>query len=84
MLSLRRPTPAFAFVEYADPESVLRCLEVVNGAQVCPSEGEGEPKALLVKADEKTRARLDEFEAGRTKDEVCPMPVPSLRRLELR
>ncbi len=68
VLSLRRPTPAFAFVEYGDPESVLRCLQVVNGAEICPPEGQ--PKALLVKADEKTRARLDEYEASREKTEV--------------
>jgi len=68
VLSLRRPTPAFAFVEYGDPESVLRCLQVVNGAEICPPEGQ--PKALLVKADDKTRARLDEYEATREKTEV--------------
>ncbi|GAA5829467.1 hypothetical protein JCM11251_005061 [Rhodosporidiobolus azoricus] len=63
VLSFRRPTPAFAFVEYADPESVLRCLEVVNGANI--KSKAGAEKAILVKADEKTRARLDEYEKGR-------------------
>ncbi|GAA6061412.1 hypothetical protein JCM10212_004470 [Sporobolomyces blumeae] len=68
VLSFRRPSPPFAFVEYSDPESVLRCLEVVNGAQVkTPA---GHTKALLVKADEKTRARLDEYERGRVVSET--------------
>ncbi|GAA5886101.1 hypothetical protein JCM5296_007089 [Sporobolomyces johnsonii] len=64
VLSFRRPSPPFAFVEYSDPESVLRCLEVVNGAKIMGKNKE--EKALLVKADEKTRARLDEYEQGRT------------------
>ncbi|BGP14510.1 hypothetical protein JCM10213_000384 [Rhodosporidiobolus nylandii] len=68
VLSFRRPTPAFAFVEYAEPEAVLRCLEVVNGVMLkTPA---GAEKALLVKADEKTRARLDEYEKTRVKSEV--------------
>ena len=57
-MSLRRPTPAFAFVEYADPEAVVRCLQVINGQRV------GE-RDILVKADDKTRERLDEYEASR-------------------
>lgn len=68
VLSFRRPTPAFAFVEYSDAEAVLRCLEVVNGAQIKTKQG-GD-KTLLVKADEKTRARLDEYEKSRVKNEV--------------
>ncbi|GAA6037221.1 hypothetical protein JCM8097_008628 [Rhodosporidiobolus ruineniae] len=68
VLSFRRPTPAFAFVEYADPESVLRCLEVVNGANIKTKQGA--EKVLLVKADEKTRARLDEYEKGRVASET--------------
>lgn len=68
VLSLRRPSPPFAFVEYGDPESVLRCLEVVNGATLVGKGGS--VKSLLVKADEKTRARLDQYEAGRVKNEV--------------
>ncbi|GAA5967044.1 hypothetical protein JCM11641_000422 [Rhodosporidiobolus odoratus] len=67
VLSFRRPTPAFAFVEYADPESVLRCLEVVNGVNIKAQSGAEKP--ILVKADEKTRARLDEYEKGRVTDE---------------
>ncbi|GAA5930631.1 hypothetical protein JCM1841_006822 [Sporobolomyces salmonicolor] len=68
VLSFRRPSPPFAFVEYSDPESVLRCLEVVNGAKIMGKNKE--EKALLVKADEKTRARLDEYEQGRTNSDL--------------
>ena len=73
VLSLRRPTPAFAFVEYGDPESVLRCLEVVNGTMLTGKGGV--QKAMLVKADEKTRARLDTYEASRVKNDVSPFPL---------
>jgi RNA-binding protein 25 len=66
--SFRRPSPPFAFVEYGEPESVLRCLEVVNAAKIkMPS---GAEKELLVKADEKTRGRLDEYEKERVQNQV--------------
>jgi len=68
ILSFRRPSPPFAFVEYSDPESVLRCLSVVNGTTL--KSKTGTEKALLVKADEKTRARLDEYEKTRVLSEV--------------
>lgn len=79
VLSFRRPSPPFAFVEYGEAESVLRCLEVVNSASIkMPS---GAEKQLLVKADEKTRSRLDEYEKERVQNQVCPRsccPQPSL------
>lgn len=65
---MRRPTPAFGFVEYGDPEAVLRCLEVVNGVSLKGKNGQ--EKALLIKADQKERARLDEYEKSRVKAEV--------------
>ncbi|GAA5852364.1 hypothetical protein JCM9279_001176 [Rhodotorula babjevae] len=67
VLSFRRPAPSMAFVEYGDAESVLRALEVVHGAQI--KTRAGAEKALLVKADEKTRGRLDEYEKERVKAE---------------
>ncbi|GAA5948560.1 hypothetical protein JCM3765_004925 [Sporobolomyces pararoseus] len=67
ILSFRRPSPPFAFVEYSDPESVLRCLSVVNGTTL--KSKNGTEKSLLVKADEKTRARLDEYEKTRVLSE---------------
>lgn len=68
ILSLRRPSPPFAFVEYSEPESVLRCLEIVNGLKL--SMASGEEKTLLIKADEKNRARLDEYEKTRITTDV--------------
>lgn len=75
---MKRPSPAFAYVEYGDPESVLRCLEVVNGAKLTGKAGE--EKALLVKADEKTTARLETYKTSRVKNEVSrpdPFADPS-------
>lgn len=59
----------FAFVEYGDAESVLRCLEVVNGVSLVGRDGES--KNLMVKADAKVRERLDAHEASRMKSSVC-------------
>ncbi|KAM0788418.1 hypothetical protein ACM66B_001555 [Microbotryomycetes sp. NB124-2] len=67
VLSLKRPTPAFGFVEYGDPESVLRALEAVNGVTL--KSKSGQEKALLIKADEKVKARLEEYEKSRVKDD---------------
>lgn len=58
----------FAFVEYGDAESVLRCLELVNGVSLVG--GDGETKTLMVKADAKVRERLDTHEASRMKSSV--------------
>lgn len=71
VVSFRRPSPGFAFVEYGEAESVLRCLDVVNGAKIKTKAGA--EKVLLVKADEKTRGRLDEYEKERVKGEVRPV-----------
>lgn len=68
MLSLRRPSPAFAFVEYGDPESVLRCLEVVNGTKIVVRDGA--EKVITVKADAKTTDQLKSYESTRVKQEV--------------
>lgn len=75
-MSLLRPSPAFAFVEYSDPEAVIRCLEAINGLTF--STKEGTQKKLLVKADEKVRARLDEYESGRVITEVREPTLDSI------
>ena len=62
----------FGFVEYGEAESVLRCLEVVNGANLVGRDGER--KTLTVKADAKVRERLDAHEAGRMQSSVCILP----------
>lgn len=58
----------FGFVEYGDPESVLRCLELVNGVSLMGMDGE--EKSITIKADAKVRQRLDDHEAGRMKTSV--------------
>lgn len=57
---------AFGFAEFEDPEVVLRCLKCLNGTELPDMTPKGRSeravKALVVKADDKTRAFLDEFE----------------------
>ncbi|EST05044.1 PWI domain protein [Kalmanozyma brasiliensis GHG001] len=66
--SLKRATKAFGFAEYADPDSVLRAIEVLHGREL-PSmgaEASAPSKKLLVKADERTKRFLDNYQQGRT------------------
>lgn len=62
---VRGPTgkpQAFGFATFAEPDSVLRAIKTLNGVSV-PAGERGQPrKNLLVKADEKTRAFLDDYE----------------------
>lgn len=57
---------AFGFAEFEDPEVVLRCLKCVNGVELPDISPEGRrqgiKKTLTVKADEKTRSFLAEYE----------------------
>ncbi|KAL7423581.1 hypothetical protein Q5752_001161 [Cryptotrichosporon argae] len=60
----------FGFASFENPEVVLRCIRCLNGVEL-PDLTPGSrnpPKALLVKADEKTSQFLKEFEdtVGRT------------------
>lgn len=73
---------AFAFVEYGDPESVLRCLELLNGVSVIGQDRQ--QTTLNIKADAKLRTRLDEHEAGRMKTSVSyHTPSPSAQVLTI-
>ncbi|KAG0360229.1 hypothetical protein BGZ54_009645 [Gamsiella multidivaricata] len=68
---------AFGFAEYADADSLLRTLRVLGqdgqqpkgekpvGLELTAMDGSGVVKALLVKADEKTRQFLDQYEETR-------------------
>ncbi|SCV67742.1 BQ2448_5353 [Microbotryum intermedium] len=67
VLSVTRPAKPMAFVEYGDPEVVLRALEVLNGAAI--SYPSGKSDALLIKPDDKVRARLDEYEKARVNED---------------
>ncbi|KAI1302795.1 hypothetical protein EDD11_005553 [Mortierella claussenii] len=67
----------FGFAEYGDAESMLRTLRVLGqdgqqplgakpeGLTLTAMDGSGTVKALLVKADEKTRLFLDHYEESR-------------------
>ncbi|GJJ76087.1 RNA-binding protein 25 [Entomortierella parvispora] len=68
---------AFGFAEYADADSLLRTLRVLGqdgkqpkgekpvGLELQAMDGSGIVKALLVKADEKTRQFLDQYDESR-------------------
>lgn len=68
---------AFGFAEYADADSLLRTLRVLGqdgqqpkgekpvGLELKAMDGSDVVKALLVKADEKTRQFLDQYEESR-------------------
>lgn len=66
---------AFGFAAFESPEVVMRCIRCLNGVELpdMTPEGrrEGKKKALVVKADDKTREFLEEFEStlGRSEDE---------------
>ncbi len=65
--SLKRASKAFGFAEYADPDSVLRAIHVLQGLQL-PSmgaEASAPPKKLVVKADERTKRFLDKYQHTR-------------------
>lgn len=66
--SLKRASKAFGFAEYADPDSVLRAIEVLHAREL-PSmgaEASAPPKKLLVKADERTKRFLEKYQQNRT------------------
>lgn len=77
-----RPKP-FGFAEYGDPESVLRCLKVIHGCSLPIDGGKAGEKALMIKPDDKTKARLDAYEANRIKtDQEAELDTQAVERLE--
>ncbi|CAH7688235.1 hypothetical protein BY996DRAFT_6429379 [Phakopsora pachyrhizi] len=89
LVSLRRirdpngkPKP-FGFAEYGDPESVLRCLKVIHGLKLPVDGGRSGEKSLMIKPDDKTKARLDAYEATRIKtDQDSELDEKAVERLE--
>jgi len=89
LVSLRRirdpngkPKP-FGFAEYGDAESVLRCLKVVHGCSLPIDGGRGGEKTLMIKPDEKTKAKVDAYEANRIKtDQDAELDTQAVERLE--
>ncbi|TKY84788.1 hypothetical protein EX895_005868 [Sporisorium graminicola] len=65
--SLKRASKSFGFAEYADPDSVLRAIEVLQGRELpsMGSEASAPPKKLLVKADERTKRFLEKYQQNR-------------------
>ncbi|PWN50920.1 hypothetical protein IE53DRAFT_314843 [Violaceomyces palustris] len=67
--NLKRVSKGFGFAEYREPDSVLRAISVLNGKEI-PSMGSDSgspPKKLVVKADEKTKKFLEQYEQTRIK-----------------
>ncbi|GAA96851.1 uncharacterized protein L969DRAFT_94885 [Mixia osmundae IAM 14324] len=54
---------AFGFADYIDLSSVLRALALFTGLKLSGKGGNGETKALMLKADTNLRAKLDKYEA---------------------
>ena len=65
--SLKRASKAFGFAEYADPDSVLRAIQVLHGRELPPmgAEASAPPKKLIVKADERTKRFIETYEQTR-------------------
>ncbi|CBQ73604.1 conserved hypothetical protein [Sporisorium reilianum SRZ2] len=65
--SLKRASKAFGFAEYADPDSVLRAIEVLHARELpaMGAEASAPPKKLLVKADERTKRFLEKYQQNR-------------------
>jgi RNA-binding protein 25 len=66
---------AFGFASFESPEVVMRCIRCLNGVELPDMTPEGRrdrkpAKPLVVKADEKTREFLDEFEATLGRSDV--------------
>ncbi|KAN0059838.1 hypothetical protein ACQY0O_008412 [Thecaphora frezii] len=66
--NLKRVSKAFGFAEYTEPDSVLRAINVLNAKElpIMGSEAQsGQAKKLVVKADEKTKKFLEQYEQTR-------------------
>ncbi|EGG04908.1 uncharacterized protein MELLADRAFT_108039 [Melampsora larici-populina 98AG31] len=80
---LHQPPKPFGFAEYGDPESVLRCMKVIDGAKLPINGGRGGEKALMIKPDDKTKARLDTYAATKIKtDQDTELDTQVIERLE--
>ena len=65
--SYNRPNKAFCFIEFLEPDSVLRALTTLNDLELpgLPLTEDNPPKKLKVKADAKTGKFLDEYKSHR-------------------
>ncbi|KAF9478212.1 hypothetical protein BDN70DRAFT_880274 [Pholiota conissans] len=60
----------FGFAEFEDPAGALRAIALLNGVELPALEDGCANKKLLVKADEKTRAFLDSYQANQMATDV--------------
>ncbi|KIO02958.1 hypothetical protein M404DRAFT_638155, partial [Pisolithus tinctorius Marx 270] len=60
----------FGFVEYEDPDSAIRCINLLNGVELPALEDGCASKKLLIKADEKTKLFMDAYSAQKMKTDV--------------
>ncbi|TFY73025.1 hypothetical protein EWM64_g10987 [Hericium alpestre] len=60
----------FGFAEFEDPDSALRAMALLNSVELPALEDGCVNKKLLIKADEKTKAFLDAYQAQRMKTDA--------------
>ncbi|PWN23315.1 hypothetical protein BCV69DRAFT_310784 [Microstroma glucosiphilum] len=72
LVNLKRISPAFGFASFDHPEAVIRAIDLLNGLALPPPgvtdnfDKQEKTKKLNVKADEKTRAFVEEYKANRS------------------
>lgn len=67
LVNLKRISPAFGFASFDHPEAVMRSIDLLNGLKL-PSPANADPskeKSLVVKADEKTKAFVEQYKVDR-------------------
>lgn len=72
LVNLKRISPAFGFASFDHPEAVIRAIDLLNGLALPPPgvtdkfDKQEKTKKLNVKADEKTRAFVEDYKANRS------------------
>ncbi|KAI5988335.1 hypothetical protein EDD15DRAFT_2289090 [Pisolithus albus] len=69
----------FGFVEYEDPDSAIRCINLLNGVELPALEDGCANKKLLIKADEKTKLFMDAYSAQKMKTDTDDAKVQEAR-----
>lgn len=67
LVNLKRISPAFGFASFDHPEAVMRAIQLLNGLKI-PTPANSDPakeKSLVVKADEKTKAFIEQYKVDR-------------------
>ncbi|KAI6107139.1 hypothetical protein EDD16DRAFT_630907 [Pisolithus croceorrhizus] len=69
----------FGFVEYEDPDSAIRCINLLNGVELPALEDGCANKKLLIKADEKTKLFMDAYSGQKMKTDTDEAKVQEAR-----